>query len=161
MTAISWSRYSRPRPQITEGGAKSLDYGIMRFARNDLKMPAFEPRQRRKVGLESRPSADILFSDDPAEAAELQWRISPALAAVVLGLLAIPLSHSAPREGRSGRAVLGIFAYVVYVNVLYMSRNWIATGDIPPVLGTWWVHALVLLAAVGWMQRQGRMVGRG
>ena len=31
---------------------------------------------------------------------------------VVLGLLAIPLSHSAPREGRGGRALLGIMAFV-------------------------------------------------
>ena len=147
--------------QITEGGAKTLDFGIMQFSRNDLKMPQIEPRKRRKVSLDAQPSAEILFSRDPVEAAEMQWRLSPAIAAVVLGLLAIPLSHSAPREGRGGRALLGIMAYVVYVNVLYMSRNWIASGDIPPQLGTWWVHAVVLIAAVAWLQRQGRMVGQG
>jgi len=147
--------------QITEGGAGSLDFGIMRFSRNDLRMPALEPRAQRKVSLESRPSTELLFSSDPAEAAEVQWRLSPAIAAVVLGLLAIPLSHAAPREGRGGRAVLGIFAYVVYVNVLYMTRNWIASGDIPPQIGTWWVHVFVVIAAMLWMQRQGRMVGRG
>jgi lipopolysaccharide export system permease protein len=147
--------------QITEGGAKTLDFGIMQFSRNDLKMPQIEPRKRRKVSLDAQPSAELLFSRDPAEAAEMQWRLSPAIAAVVLGLLAIPLSHSAPREGRGGRALLGIMAYVVYVNVLYMSRNWIASGAIPPQLGTWWVHAVVLIAAVAWLQRQGRMVGKG
>lgn len=147
--------------QVTEGGTDALDYGIMQFGRNDLKMPQIEPRKRRQVGLEARSSAEMLLSGDPEESAELQWRISPAIAAVVLGLLAIPLSHSAPREGRSGRAVLGIFAYVVYVNALYMSRNGIASGDLPPLLGTWWVHLLVLVAAVAWMQRQGRIVGKG
>ena len=147
--------------QITEGGARSLDYGIMSFSRNDLKMPDIEPRKRRAVSLESRPSAEILFSGEPAEAAEIQWRLSSAIAAIVLGLLAIPLSHSAPREGRSGRALLGIMAYVIYVNLLYMSRNWIASGAIPPQLGTWWVHVVVLVAAVIWMRRQGRMVGSG
>ena len=147
--------------QITEGGVGGLDFGIMQFSRNDLKMPEIEPRKRRKASLDARASADLLFSREPAAAAEMQWRLSPAIAAVVLGLLAIPLSHSAPREGRGGRALLGILAYVVYVNILYMSRNWIASGALPPQLGTWWVHVIVLIAAVLWMQRQGRTVGRG
>jgi lipopolysaccharide export system permease protein len=147
--------------QITEGGVNRLDFGIMQFGRNDLRMPQLEPDVRREEGLEARPSSELLYSADPAEAAELQWRLSSAIAAVVLGLLAIPLSHSAPREGRGGRALLGILAYVVYVNILYMSRNWIAEGAVPPALGTWWVHLLVLVTAVIWMQRQGRMVGKG
>ncbi|MEE4216192.1 MAG: LPS export ABC transporter permease LptF [Xanthomonadales bacterium] len=146
--------------QITEGGKNSLDFGIMEFARNDLKLP--QPEQGRKNdSLAARNSAEILSSATPQEAAELQWRLSPALAAIVLGFLAIPLSHSAPREGRGGRALLGILAYTVYANVLYMSRGWIANGDLSPSLGMWWVHALVLVIALLWLQRQGRMVGKG
>jgi lipopolysaccharide export system permease protein len=146
--------------QITEGGADSLDFGIMNFSRNDLKLP--EPEERAKtVDQESRKSTELLLSADPRDAAEVQWRLSPAIAAIVLGLLAIPLSHSAPREGRGGRAVLGIFAYTVYANVLYMCRNWLSDGVIPAALGMWWVHLLMLVVALVWLNRQGRMVGRG
>ena len=146
--------------QITEGGTTTLDFGIMNFSRNDLRLP--EPEERsRAVALEAKQSAEILFSQEAEDVAELQWRVSPAIAAIVLGLLAIPLSHSAPREGRGGRAVLGILAYTVYANVLYMFRNWLSEGVIPPELGMWWVHLLVLIAALVWMQRQGRMVGQG
>ena len=150
--------------QVTEGGKNTLDFGVMQFSRNDLKLP--EPEQRRRkdadeIELAARSSNEILFTGDPEEAAELQWRISPALAAIVLGLLAIPLSHSAPREGRGGRAVLGIMAYTVYANVLYLSRSWLADGVVPPFLGMWWVHLLVLVSALLWMRRQGRMVGKG
>jgi lipopolysaccharide export system permease protein len=91
----------------------------------------------------------------------MQWRVSPAIAVVVLGLLAIPLAHSAPREGRGGRALLGILAYTVYANVLYMCRNWVAKGEIGAFPGLWWVHLLVLIVALLWLQRQGRMVGKG
>ncbi len=146
--------------QITEGGKNSLDFGIMEFERNDLKLP--QPEQGRKNdSLAARHSAEILSSTTPQDAAELQWRLSPALAAIVLGFLAIPLSHSAPREGRGGRALLGILAYAVYANVLFMSRGWVASGDLSPALGLWWVHALVLVIALLWLQRQGRMVGKG
>lgn len=147
--------------QITEGGADSLDFGIMEFDRNDLKLPEPERRRKKQSSLETRASSEILFSGSAEDVAELQWRVSPAIAAIVLGLLAIPLAHSAPREGRGGRALLGIFAYTVYANVLYMSRGWVASGDIPPLFGMWWVHLLVLVLALIWMRRQGRMVGKG
>jgi lipopolysaccharide export system permease protein len=146
--------------QITEGGAKTLDFGIMNFSRNDLKLPESEERNKPVVQ-EAKGSAEILFSKAPEDVAEIQWRVSPAIAAIVLGLLAIPLSHSAPREGRGARALLGILAYTTYANVLYMCRNWVSSGDIPAFLGMWWVHLLVLAIALIWLQRQGRMVGKG
>jgi lipopolysaccharide export system permease protein len=146
--------------QITEGGEGTLDFGIIRFSRNDLKMPDPEVRSKA-VALEAKASADLLFSNDAEEIAEIQWRVSPAIAAIVMGLLAIPLSHSAPREGRGGRALLGILAYIVYANLLYMCRGWVAAAALPAPLGLWWVHLLVLAIAVVWLHRQGRMVGRG
>ncbi|MGD2129842.1 MAG: LPS export ABC transporter permease LptF [Lysobacterales bacterium] len=146
--------------QITEGGRKSLDFQIMRFSRNDLRLPELRERNKPEA-LEAKRSKEIAFSSDPAEAAEMQWRLSPAIATLVLGLLAIPLSHSSPREGRGGRAVLGLLLYATYANVLNICRGWLAAGDLPVPLGMWWVHALLLMVALIWLQRQGRMVGRG
>jgi lipopolysaccharide export system permease protein len=146
--------------QITEGGQGTLDFGIMHFSRNDLKLP--EPETRVKpAALEARSTPEILFSDSPEAIAEMQWRVSPAIAAIVLGLLAIPLAHSSPREGRGGRALLGILAYTVYANILYMCRAWMARGELAAFPGLWWVHVLVLLVALVWLRQQGRMVGRG
>jgi len=146
--------------QITEGGDASLDFRIISFSRNDLKLPQPE-NQSKSVALEARSSHEILFSTDPGDIAEIQWRISSAIAAIVMGLLAIPLSHSAPREGRGGRALMGILAYTVYANLIYMCRSWIAEGAIPAILGMWWIHVLVLIVALIWLQRQGRVVGKG
>jgi len=146
--------------QITEGGINTLDFGVLTFSRNDLRLP--EPEHRSKeVSLEARPSSEMMFSSNVAEIAEMQWRVSPAIAIIVLGLLAIPLSHSAPREGRGGRVILGILTYVVYANVLYMCRSWLSKGELTPWLGMWWVHVLALVIAVVWLQRQGRIIGKG
>jgi lipopolysaccharide export system permease protein len=146
--------------QMTEGGDSALDFGIIRFSRNDLRLPEPE-RSARTERLEAKPSTEILFSRDPEDKAEVQWRVSPAIATIVMGLLAIPLSHSAPREGRGGRAVLGILAYATYANFLYMCRGWVAKGVLPSFLGMWWVHVLVLVVALFWLRRQGRIVGGG
>ena len=145
--------------QITEGGAESLDFAIVRFSRNDLRLPELEENDRAP-GVSVRSSRDLLFSARAEEAGEIQWRIAPAISIVVLGLLAIPLSHSAPREGRSARILLGFLAYAVYANVLQMSHSWTAKGSIPPALGLWWVHVLALVITLLWLRRQGRTVGR-
>ena len=146
--------------QITEGGSETLDFGVMRFSRNDLKLPVQEDRVKQE-DVETKSSALILLSASLENVVEIQWRVAPAIIAIVLGLLAIPLAHSSPGEGRGGRALLGILAYAVYVNTLYMCRNWLLKGDMPIALGMWWVHALVLMIALIWLQRQGRVVGKG
>jgi len=146
--------------QITEGGTQALDFGILHFSRNDLRLSPPEHRTKA-VALEARASSDIMFSAHLDDIAEIQWRFSPAIAIIVLGMLAIPLSHSAPRESRGGRVILGILTYTIYANILYVWRSWIANGDLPPVLGLWWVHLLVFITALVWLKRQGRMVGKG
>lgn len=146
--------------QMTEGGDQSLDFGIMRFSRNDLKLPEQEERFKAD-SIEMKKSVDIMFSSSLEDIVEIQWRIAPALVVFVLGLMAIPLSHSPPREGRGGRALIGILAYMVYVNTLYMSRNWLLKGDMPIAIGLWWIHLLALVITLIWLRRQGRMVGMG
>ncbi|NEO26271.1 MAG: LptF/LptG family permease, partial [Kamptonema sp. SIO4C4] len=36
----------------------------------------------------------------PLQVAELQWRISAPISVIVLTLMAVPLSHTSPRQGR-------------------------------------------------------------
>ncbi len=144
--------------QITEGARRSLDFGVIRFSRNDLRLPQAE-FQSSEDEIDVRPSRELLFSSVPEEIAEIQFRVSPAIGVIVLGLLALPLAHTAPREGRGGRIVLGMMAYLIYANVLFLCRAWIADGHIPPIVGMWWTHLLVLVIALIWLQRQGRFGG--
>jgi lipopolysaccharide export system permease protein len=145
--------------QVTDGFPDRRDLRVLSFERNDVMLP--EPvRTREEERPETRRSGDLLFAGDTQSSAELQWRLAPPLALIVLSLLAIPLAHSDPREGRGSRVVLGILAYAVYANSLYLCRAWIEGGSLPAYLGLWWIHALVLLTALLWLQRQGRVVGR-
>ncbi|MEM1411125.1 MAG: LPS export ABC transporter permease LptF [Pseudomonadota bacterium] len=143
---------------VTDARPEGRDVRILSFERNDLQLPD-PPRRSREMSLESVPLATLLSSTDAANSAELQWRLSPAIAAVILGLLAIPLSHSGPREGRGGRVALGILIYAVYANTLSLCRSWVESETLPAFIGTWWVHGVLLLVALFWLYRQGRMVG--
>lgn len=118
-------------------------YQRTQFARHGVLLPRDE---RAEVALENsaRTFSQLWRIDDPQSTAEIQWRISIPLAALLLALLAVPLSHSSPRQGRYSKIAVAILIYVPYANLLVLSRKWLAAGTIPPILGLWWVHVLFL-----------------
>lgn len=144
--------------QVTDSPPNQRNVRVLQFERNDLQLPE-PPRRSRAGGLESASLAELMAAGTAEARAEFQWRLSPAIAVIVMGLLAIPLSHSAPREGRGARAALGILVYAVYANALNLGRSWVANESLPSLIGMWWIHGVVLLLALLWLQRQGRMVG--
>jgi len=103
------------------------------------------------------PTAALLGSDDPKDLAELHFRIAAPVSVLILALLAVPLSHLRPRQGRYSKIVFGILAYLVYTNLLGVGQAWIGKGQMPAGFGLWWAHALVLGAAL-WMIRRRQQV---
>jgi lipopolysaccharide export system permease protein len=95
-----------------------------------------------------KSTAALLESRDPFDRAELQWRISIPLQALVLALLAIPLSQSSPREGRYGRVGAGLLIYITYANLLAIARVWVERNAVEEWIGMWWVHALFAAVAL-------------
>jgi lipopolysaccharide export system permease protein len=146
--------------QIVDSVPGQSDVRLLEFRRNDFRLP--EPEHKREqVRVETMLSTDLVLSADSEARAEMQWRVAPAISVMLLGLLAIPLAHSEPREGRGGRIVIGMLCYALYANMLYLSRAWLAEGSLPPAVGLWWAHALVLVSALVLLRRQGRMMGYG
>ena len=82
------------------------------------------------------------------EKAELQWRIAMPLATVLLAALAVPLSRTGPRQGRFAKLFVAVVIYALYMNFLAVARSWVEHGVIPPALGLWWVHGLLLAVIV-------------
>ncbi len=80
--------------------------------------------------------------------AELQWRISLPLSGLILSLLAIALSKIDPRQGRYAQLVPAFLLYILYVDLLFVSRAWLKKGQISPGIGLWWVHGLMLIIAL-------------
>jgi len=142
--------------KVTDVAPGQLDLRVLSFARNDLRLPEPEFRKRKKAKINSVPSMVLLEKGDVESIAELQWRLSPAISVIILGLLAIPLAHSEPREGRGVRIVLGILVYILYGNLLYLCRTWVIDGDLPHYIGMWWVHVVFLIISFLWIRRQGR-----
>ena len=65
----------------------------------------------------------------------------------ILGILAVPLSRSQPRQGRYGRLAVGLLVFIIYFNLLSAGKAWVEQGAVPAAIGMWWVHAVMLGAA--------------
>src|SRR5690606_32767932 len=100
-----------------EGVPGSRSFRILEFAEHGIPV-RIEADDEYVPPIETRPTEALLASDDPADAAELQWRISSPLSLLVLALLAVPLSRSSPREGRYSRIGVGLLLYIIYANTL-------------------------------------------
>jgi len=99
-------------------------------------------------------------SGEPAHKAELHWRLSFPVSALVLTLLALPMSYATPRQGRFGKLALAILIYIVYVNLLGLGKTWLESGEIPIWLGLWWVHLVFFAIAVYLLMRQNKALSR-
>jgi len=130
-----------------DGRPGSPEYKIVAFDKYAVRI-----EEKAVTGIEHKRDAtstrQLWRSADRRDGAELQWRISMPLSAMLLGALAVPLSRTTPREGRYGRLFRAVLVYVTYLNMMGVSRTWLEDGIIAPWLGMWWLHAVVVLVSL-------------
>jgi lipopolysaccharide export system permease protein len=134
-----------------EGVPGSAQFRIMRFAEHTVPIP-MPPANQLVTDLDAAPTAALYASTDLRQQAKLQWRIALPLMCLVLAVVALPLSRLRPRQGRYARVWVALVLYVVYLNLLTAGEAWLGHGQIPPLLGLWWVHVVVILLAVAMMR---------
>ena len=133
-----------------EGTPGQNDYKVIQFKKYMVREPDSQMKTEHQ-DQEGIPTKQLWNSyDKPGNAAELQWRLSIPLSVLLLAVLAIPLSQVKPRQGRYVQLLIAVLIYVLYVNLLFVSRNWIEQKMLPIGLGMWWVH-LLLLILIAWM----------
>jgi lipopolysaccharide export system permease protein len=140
-----------------EGVPGRADFRIIHYREHEIRVAApealIEQDNDEKAAL---PTLSLWASDTLVHKAELQWRMAMPLSAVLLALLAVFLSRTNPRQGRYGKFFLGILVYIIYSNLLAVARTWVERGKVDPLIGIWWVHALlVVVLAVMMFQHAG------
>ncbi|HMJ49585.1 MAG TPA: LPS export ABC transporter permease LptF [Burkholderiales bacterium] len=127
-----------------EGVPGSAAYRITDFERYEVRLQAYEALQviPQKRGSSTR---ELLREGTPASLAEFVWRAGLPVSALLLALLAIPLSFVNPRIGRSFNLILALSVYIIYSNSLSIARGLVAEQKISLMLGFWGVHLFMLL----------------
>jgi lipopolysaccharide export system permease protein len=94
------------------------------------------------------PTWGLIENPSNTNLGELLWRIGIPISALVLVMLAIPMSFVNPRAGRSANLLFALFTYIVYSNLLSVSQARVAAGRMDFGIGWWLVHAGMILLLV-------------
>ncbi len=114
----------------------------LKFKELVIPVPGIEKDNSYRRKAES--TYNLSQSEATKDIAEYQWRLSTPLATLALALLAVPLSRSAPRQGRHVSFIIAIAVYAGLFILTSAARNWVADGNIPASPGIWWVYVLPL-----------------
>ncbi len=136
-----------------EGVAGEKAHRVMEFERYAIRMETAEMR-----GIESSPRMlstwELLKEHSEANKGELLWRFGVPISALILTLLAIPLSFVNPRAGRTNNLLFALLTFMIYNNLLSISQAWVARGRLPFEIGVWAVHLAMVLVLVAMFWRR-------
>ncbi|HSN45024.1 MAG TPA: LPS export ABC transporter permease LptF [Casimicrobiaceae bacterium] len=142
-----------------EGTPGTAEYRVIEFERLGRRI---EPAEARALPTSSKsiPTEVLLESEGRIERAELFWRLSIPISALVLTLLAIPLAYVNPRVGRSLNLVGAAFMYMIYSNSLNIVQSFIAQGKLDFWVGLLVPHLVAVAIVAALFSRQLVTFGR-
>src|SRR3990167_3412799 len=126
-----------------EGVPGQRDYNIVEFERYAIRIDSAPVKQARP-GVRTMPTLELWRNRTLWHISELEWRVGLPISAVILALLAIPLSYVNPRAGRSLNLILAIVLYMLYSNMISVTNAWVGQGKLSPGIGLWGIHAVML-----------------
>lgn len=131
-----------------EGVPGKANYRVVNFSSYTIRLP--HPHLSNGLDIRTLASHDLwpLNNSDKQKAAELQWRLAIPLMVLALTWVAIPLSKVNPRQGKFSRLLPALILYILYANLLFISRNWLIAGKIPIWIGLWWLPLSVSLLGI-------------
>src|SRR4051812_8109875 len=140
-----------------EGLAGDAEYRVTEF---DSYAARIETREGGKPNPTHKtlPTLGLIQNPTNVNLGELLWRVGIPISAMVLVMLAIPMSFVNPRAGRSVNLLFALFTYIVYSNLLSVSQARVAQGKLDFGVGWWIVHAGMALLLVFMFARRMQLI---
>ncbi|MGH1469700.1 MAG: LPS export ABC transporter permease LptF [Cellvibrionaceae bacterium] len=111
----------------------------------------------RSVKLENLPLKRLLEVDHQAYKAEFHWRISLPIMVIIVTFIAVPMSHTNPRQGRFVKMLPAFFLFMSYLGLLVVAKGWVEEQKLSTSVGLWPIHGMYLclgLALMWWNNGQ-------
>ena len=139
-----------------EGQAGSAQTRIIEFEEHGILLENKKRASDGRQGSEEKSIRQLWQSSNIKDRIELHWRINVPVVVLVLAILTVPLSYIAPRQGRFGKVGYALLVYILYLNLLALTRAQLESGVIPVELNFWWVHGVFLALAIVLLRRRNR-----
>ncbi|MBN8770961.1 MAG: LPS export ABC transporter permease LptF [Thiobacillus sp.] len=136
-----------------EGTPGKLDYRIVQFERYWMRLDPIAVNGK-ETGIRQAPLNELLADKTPPARAELLWRVGVPVSALILAVMAIPLSFVNTRARRSYGLMTALLLYFVYNNLLSLTQAWVAQDKLNPWGGMVASHLVMLfaVAALFWLR---------
>ena len=112
-----------------DGSPGTPKYRIMLFDRYQIRIESGQ-QAAQPARVRSKSTAELLRVADRSSLGELSYRINMPLAALLLALLALPLSFVNPRAGRASNLLLALLIYLIYNNAVLVCQTWVSQGKL-------------------------------
>lgn len=115
---------------------------------NNFNLHLKPQTQNTETRSKSASIAALSHSTDPEDTAELQWRESRGVNAILMALLAVSLSRTKPRQGRFAKLLP---LAVLFTLIFYggnVCRTLVANNTLPAIPGVWLVPFIMLIGVL-------------
>jgi lipopolysaccharide export system permease protein len=130
-----------------EGVPGQYDFKIVEFKRYAMRIDAADIKEAAPT-YKSASTLELLKDPTSWNVSELEWRIGLPLSALILAMLAIPLSFVNPRAGRSLNLLTAVVIYMAYNNMISVATSLVGQRKLSAFMGLWSVHGVMLLLLV-------------
>ena len=139
-----------------EGQPGSVEHRHISYDQHGILIENKNEPASSRIHTDQMTLAELGASTELEYHVEIHWRIAIPVTMLVLALIAVPLAYIAPRKGRFGKVGFALLIYIVYFNLLALTRAQLEAGTIPLMLNFWWVHLLFLGLAVTLLYQRNR-----
>ena len=140
-TGSRYARFENGRRYVGVPGA--LNYQVTEYHAYAVLLQQGAPGTTADE-LEAIPTLNLLRQPSPAYLAELQWRLSAVIAALLLPLLGVAMNRFSFYEHRYAPVFVAVAIYFIYSNLLGISKTLCKRDQLPAIIGLWWVHLLMI-----------------
>jgi lipopolysaccharide export system permease protein len=130
------------------------DLTVSTFQTYGARIGADDQSQRNTLPTNSMTTLALLQSPVPRHLAELSWRAGLALAAFNFLIIGLAAAGVNPRVGRTGNLGVAFLAFIVYLNMLVLGKNWIETEQVSFVVYLMALHGGALAIGLVWLAKR-------
>ncbi len=131
-----------------EIAANGSSYRVADFENYSIRLDVKPDQVLTARRVQSQTTEELITHPTDRNNGQLFWRLSWPFVALNLVLLAIPLSFTNPRAGRSLNLIIAVLVFILYMNSVSVMQTKIAKGAWTIGGGLALVHGLVLCLTV-------------
>ncbi len=148
-------RYQLPKLSTEAGAAtattssgKAPQIGLMQYEQYEVLLAESAAKSKNAVPIKQQTTLELMGNTDKLSRGELLWRFGTPLMGLLLALLAVPLSYFNPRSGKSAPLVIAVLLFIVYMNSLNITQNYLQSGKLKPLVALLSPHVAIFTVAI-------------